>query len=29
MDIYKNWEVMYILRSIAERFIEDFYKGMT
>jgi len=29
MDIYKNWEVRYILRSIAEQFIEEFYKGLT
>jgi len=29
MDIYKNWEVKYILRSIAEQFVEEFYKGLT
>jgi len=29
MDIYKNREVKYILRSIVEHFIEDFYKGLT
>jgi len=29
MDIYENQEIKYILRSIAEQFIEDFYKGLT
>jgi len=29
MDIYKNREVKYILKSIAEHFIKDFYKGLT
>jgi len=29
MDIYKNREVKYILKSIAEQFIEEFYKGLT
>ena len=26
---YKNWELTYILREIAEEFIKDFYKGIT
>jgi len=29
MDIYKNREVKYILKSIVEYFMEDFYKGIT
>jgi len=29
MDIYENQEAKYILKSIAEHFIEDFYKGIT
>jgi len=29
MDIYKNREAIYILKGIAEHFIEDFYKGIT
>jgi len=29
MDIYENQKVKYILKSIAEHFMEDFYKGLT
>jgi len=29
MDIYKNQEAKYILKSIVEQFMEEFYKGLT
>ena len=28
IEDYKNWELIYILREITEKFIKDFHRGI-